>query len=87
MNTILTVCIGIIAACLIVGLIAMVRTTDKLSRAVMADLVFYAMVALFLVRTLMFDTWVAYEIAILAAIAAGVIPTMSMARIISRGRR
>ncbi|AWB83208.1 cation:proton antiporter [Corynebacterium liangguodongii] len=86
-GVVLTACMIVMAVCLLVGLGAVIATSDELSRAVMADLVFYAMVAIYLVWTLMNDTMIAYEVAILAALVCGTIPTLSMARIISRGRR
>ncbi|MBZ4241399.1 cation:proton antiporter, partial [Mycobacterium tuberculosis] len=57
------------------------------SRAVMGDVIFYGMVAVFLVWTLWNSSAIGYEIPILAGLVCGVIPTISMARIISRGRR
>lgn len=86
-ETILTVCIGIVAVCIVVGLLAILRSKDELNRAVMADYIFYSMVCLYLIWTLFHDTFIGYEIAILAALVCGVIPTLSMSRIISRGRR
>lgn len=86
-DTIITACIVVMSLSLLVGLGALIVTKDELSRAVMADLVFYAMVAVFLTWTLYHDTMIGYEVAILAALVCGTIPTVSMARIISRGRR
>lgn len=86
-ETILTVCIGIMAVCMVVGLLAILRSKDELTRAVMADYIFYAMICLYFIWTLFNDTFIGYEIAILAAIVCGAIPTLSMSRIISRGRR
>lgn len=86
-ETIISVCMIVMAVALLVGLGAVIWTKDELSRAVMADLVFYAMIAIFLVWTLVTDTMIGYDVAILAALVCGVIPTISMARIITRGRR
>lgn len=86
-GTIVTVCMVIMAVCLLVVLGALILTKDELSRAVMADVIFYAMVVIFLVWTLQKETMIGYEIPILAALVCGVIPTIAMARIISRGRR
>ena len=86
-ETILTVCIGIMAVCLVVSLAAILLNKDELTRAVMADYIFYAMVCIYFVWTLFHDTFIGYEIAILAALVCGAIPTLSMSRIISRGRR
>ena len=86
-ETIISACMIVMALALLVGLGAVIWTKDELSRAVMADLVFYAMIAIFLVWTLVTDTMIGYDVAILAALVCGVIPTISMARIITRGRR
>ncbi|STC69424.1 monovalent cation/H+ antiporter subunit F [Corynebacterium pilosum] len=86
-TTIITVCIGIMAGCLIAGLYLIVRTPDNFTKAVLSDLVFYSMIAIFLSWTLFNDSLIAYEVALLAAVVGGVLPTMSMARIISKGRR
>lgn len=86
-ETILIASIAIMAACLIIGLVAILRTKDELSRAVIADFIFYSMVCIYFVWTLFNDTFIGYEIAILAALVCGTIPTLSMSRIISRGRR
>ena len=81
-TTIMQICLIIMAASLLVALGAVILTKDELSRAVMADLVFYAMIAIFLVWTLVTDTMIGYDVAILTALVCGVIPTISMARII-----
>lgn len=86
-ESIVLTCMVIMAVCLLVVLGAIITTKDELSRAVMADVIFYAMVVIFLVWTLTTQTMIGYEIPILAALVCGVIPTIAMARIISRGRR
>lgn len=86
-EAIIMACIIIFAICLLVALGALILSKDELTRAVLSDMVFYAMVAIFLVWTLITETMIGYDIAVLAALACGVVPTISMARIISRGRR
>lgn len=86
-ETIVLACLAVMAVCLLVVLGALIVTKDELSRAVMADVIFYTMVVIFLVWTLTKQTMIGYEIPILAALVCGVIPTIAMARIISRGRR
>lgn len=81
------VCIAIIAGSLLSALVLILRTRDFLTRAVLSDMVFYSMIAIYLIWALTNDTSIAYEIALLAAILGGVLPTMSMARIITKGRR
>jgi len=86
-DSIITACIIVMAACLLVGLAAVILTRDELSRVVMADLIFYTMVAIYLLWTLFHSSMISYEIAVLSGLVCGAIPTLSMARIISRGRR
>ena len=86
-TTLMQACMIIMSVSLLVALGAVILTKDELSRAVMADMVFYGMIAIFLVWTLFNSSAIAYEIPILAGLVCGVIPTISMARIISRGRR
>ena len=86
-TTVMQVCIIVMAVSLLVSLAGVILTKDELSRAVMADVIFYGMIAIFLVWTLWNSSAIGYEIPILAGLVCGVIPTISMARIISRGRR
>lgn len=86
-TTVMQVCIIVMAVSLLVSLAGVILTKDELSRAVMADVIFYSMIAIFLVWTLWNSSAIGYEIPILAGLVCGVIPTISMARIISRGRR
>lgn len=86
-ETIISACVIVMAVCMLIALGAVILTKDELSRAVMADLIFYTMVVIFLVWTLWHETMIGYEIPILAALVCGTIPTISMARIITRGRR
>ncbi|MBZ8177532.1 cation:proton antiporter [Corynebacterium poyangense] len=87
LETILTCCGIIIATTLVISLILVLRTQDWMSRAVLSDMIFYGMLCLYFLWTLDNDTSVSYEIAMLGAVSAGVLPTLSMARIISQGRR
>ncbi|WCZ37783.1 cation:proton antiporter [Corynebacterium jeddahense] len=86
-TTLMQACMIIMSVSLLVALGAVILTKDELSRAVMADVIFYGMVCIYLVWTLWHSTTIGYEIPILAGLVCGVIPTISMARIISRGRR
>ncbi len=82
-----TIGIGMIATSLLVTMVMILRTRDFITRAVLSDMVFYSMIAIYLLWCLNNETSIAYEIAFLAAILGGVLPTMSMARIITKGRR
>ncbi|MGP6175566.1 cation:proton antiporter [Corynebacterium sp. A21] len=84
---VLAVCGVILLITLLSGLALIFRTRDFLTRAVVSDLLFYTMIAMYLLWSMDNQTSIAYEIAILAALVAGVLPTISMARMISKGRR
>lgn len=77
----------LIGACVLAGIVLIIRTKDDLARAVMADLVFYGMIAMYVVWSMNNDSSITYDIVLMAAVTAGVLPTLSMARIISKGRR
>ncbi|MGD7002174.1 cation:proton antiporter [Corynebacterium halotolerans] len=77
----------IMLICLLASMVLIFRARDFLTRTVVSDVVFYTMIAIFLVWSMDNQTSIAYEIVILAALVAGVLPTISMARMISKGRR
>ena len=83
MTMVLWACIAVIGVSLLATL---VRTKDVPSRAVLADMIFYCMIATYLVWTLLNDSSIAYEITVLGALL-GLLSTVSMARILSKGRR
>ena len=70
----LWVALGLIAVALLGTLLLMVRSRDEYVIVAISDLVYNR-------------TQIAYEIILLASVVGGILPTMSMARIISRGRR
>lgn len=76
-----------LAVSLLIGIVVMTRHNDPLTRAVVSDLGFYSMIGFYLIWSTINATQIAYDVVLLAALAGGVLPTLSMARIISRGRR
>lgn len=81
------VCIFVMGGALASALILALRSRDELTRTVMSDMAFYGMLCMYIAWTFVNRASILYDIAMLAAIAAGVLPTLSMARIISKGRR
>lgn len=79
--------IGMIAISIVASMILILRTKDFITRAVMSDMIFYSMIAIYLIWCLNNETSIAYEIAFLAALLGGVLPTMSMSRVVTKGRR
>ena len=81
-------CVGIaaFALCIAVGLVIIVRTRSAAVRNVMSDLIFYGMVGVFLVWSVFADVSIVFEVAVLAALLGG-LSTVSLARMLSKGRR
>ncbi|MEJ5997759.1 monovalent cation/H+ antiporter complex subunit F [Corynebacterium sp. H130] len=78
-------CMAVIGVCLIANLVLIVRSDDS-SRSVLADMIFYLMIAIYLVWTLIWDASIVYEVVLLGALL-GLLSTVSVARILSKGRR
>lgn len=77
-----------IIAFVIIGVVFMIaRSKDEFTRAVAADLAFYPMIGFYVIWCMLNDSQINYEVALLAGLVGGVLPTMSLARIISKGRR
>ncbi|AJI79249.1 MULTISPECIES: cation:proton antiporter [Corynebacterium] len=86
-NWVVFVCVFIMGACVCAALGLALRSRDELTRTVMSDMVFYGMMCMYFSWAMTNNASIVYDIAMLAGIAAGVLPTLSMARIISKGRR
>lgn len=82
---ILYICMFLIGACLLANLVLILRSDDA-SRSVLADMIFYLMIACYLVWTLLWETSIAYEVVLLGALL-GLLSTVSVSRILSKGRR
>ncbi|WP_296131395.1 cation:proton antiporter [Corynebacterium sp. YSMAA1_1_D6] len=81
------VCVFIMGAAVCASLVLALRSRDELTRTVMSDMVFYGMLCMYITWATTNHASILYDIVMLAGIAAGVLPTLSMARIISKGRR
>lgn len=82
---ILYICMAVVFACLLVNLVLILRSDDA-SRAVVADMIFYLMIGIYLIWTLLWPTSIVYEIVVLGSLL-GLLSTVSVARILSKGRR
>ncbi|MEJ5928771.1 monovalent cation/H+ antiporter complex subunit F [Corynebacterium sp. H128] len=76
---------GIIALCLLANLMLIILRDDA-TRGVLADMIFYLMIAIYLVWTLVWPTSIVYEVVVLGSLL-GLLSTVSVARILSKGRR
>ncbi|MDU0478569.1 monovalent cation/H+ antiporter complex subunit F [Staphylococcus chromogenes] len=80
-----TCVIVVIAACLLANL-ALILRSDDATRGVLADMLFYLMICMYVVWTLISDTSIVYEVVLLGSLL-GLLSTVSVARILSKGRR
>ncbi len=78
--------IALCAVALLVGVVLIFRVKGNVSRAVLADAAFYPMVGVFLTTAMLRTTAITFDIAMLAGLL-GILSTVGLARVISRGRR
>lgn len=78
--------IAAFALALVVGLSLAIRSQDPGTRVLLADMVFYSMLGIYFIWTLVHPVSITYDVAILASIM-GALTTVSLARILAKGRR
>lgn len=85
-HIIATVGIVLCALALLLGVVLIFKVKGNVSRAVLADAAFYPMVGVFLTASLIHSSFITFDIAMLAGLL-GILSTISLARVVSRGRR
>lgn len=78
--------VALCALALLLGVVLIFRVPGNVSRAVLADAAFYPMVGVFLTTALLRATAITFDIAMLAGLL-GILSTVALSRVISRGRR
>ncbi|OFN53757.1 MnhF protein [Corynebacterium sp. HMSC055G02] len=78
--------IALCSVALLVGVVLIFRVKGNVSRAVLSDTAFYPMVGVFLTTAMLRTTAITFDIAMLAGLL-GILSTVGLARVISRGRR
>ncbi|AKK02147.1 monovalent cation/H+ antiporter complex subunit F [Corynebacterium epidermidicanis] len=78
--------LGVCAVSMIANLALLISTKDDATRAVLADMVFYLMLAFYIGWAILNDTSIVYEVLLLGALL-GLLSTVSVSRILSKGRR
>lgn len=82
----LGVALGILAISLVGTVVRIVLGPDDATRIVLADMVFFSALALFTVFVMWRGSAVAVDVVLLGSLI-GVLSTVALARMISRGRR
>jgi multicomponent Na+:H+ antiporter subunit F len=80
------VAIAILGAAVLIGLYRVATATDLGTRAIVGDLVFFAALGVLVLLGTMRDSAVVVDAALLASLL-GILATIALARIITRGRR
>ncbi|MDX2357120.1 monovalent cation/H+ antiporter complex subunit F [Dietzia sp. PP-33] len=86
LSTMLAVATVIVAASMLVAAVRAVRGPGDANRAVMADLSYFCAVALFVMFAIREDSAVSLDVVMIGSLV-GVLSTIALARLLSRGRR
>lgn len=86
MTWVLWTAIGIVVLASVAGAVRLVRSPDDATRAVVADLLYFCAIALFVLGGTWRGTAVLFDV-VLVATLIGVLSTVALSRIISRGER
>jgi len=80
----ITVLLLTVAALL--GLVQVMTAPDDASRAVIGDLIYFCAVGIFLILALRYDSVVIFDVAAIGGLL-GILATIALSRILTRGRR
>ncbi|MDQ3384087.1 MAG: monovalent cation/H+ antiporter complex subunit F [Actinomycetota bacterium] len=86
MTIIIWVTIGILSISLALGIVRVITAGDDASRAAVSDLVFLTAIAIFVMGAMATGSAVLFDVAAVAALV-GILGTIALARILTRGRR
>lgn len=77
---------GVLSVTVLLGMIRLITARDSASRAVVGDLVFFSCVGLLALFGMTHASNVSVDLALIAAVL-GILATIALARIITRGQR
>ncbi|MBK8731254.1 MAG: transporter [Tetrasphaera sp.] len=77
---------AIVAVSALLAVVGVVRSRDDASRAVLADLFYFAAIAGVVLLGVLADSAVVFDVAVIAALI-GILGTLALALILTRGRR
>ncbi|MGB3184383.1 MAG: monovalent cation/H+ antiporter complex subunit F [Ornithinimicrobium sp.] len=86
MIIIATVTIGILTLAALVGLLRLVTAPDEATSAAVSDLIYFTAIAVYIASAMVRDTSVLFDVASVSALF-GILATVALARILTRGRR
>lgn len=77
---------GIVGIAAVLGVIGIVRSQDDASKAVVADLLYFCALAVFVLAAALTGSAVVFDVAVIASVL-GILATLALARLLTRGRR
>lgn len=86
LTVLLVISTTIVAASMLVAAFRVMRGPDDATRAVMADLTYFCAIALFVMFVIRTGSAVAMDVVMLGSLL-GVLSTVALARLLTRGRR
>lgn len=86
MTVAIWVAMVILAAGILLGLVRVLTATDGASRAVVGDLVYFSAIGIMVLLGMLLGSAVVIDAALLASVL-GIVATIALARILTRGER
>lgn len=86
MTVIVWTTIALLATAALLGLVQVMTAPNDASRAVVGDLIYFCAVGVFIMIALDYESVVIFDVASVAALL-GILTTIALSRILTRGRR
>lgn len=86
MSVVIWICIAILAAAIITGIVRVLTAKDMASRAIVGDLVYFSAVGILTFIAMAVDLSIMLDVIFLASML-GILSTVALARIQTRGHR
>jgi multicomponent Na+:H+ antiporter subunit F len=86
MTVILWATVAILTLAAVLGIARVMTATDDATRAVVGDLVYFCAVAVMIMMLMATNSAVTFDVALIAALL-GILSTIALSRILTRGRR
>lgn len=80
------ICLAVLAASVVLGLVRLLTASDPGSQAVIGDLVFFSTLGVLVLLGMLATSSIIADATLVAAVL-GILATLALARIITRGRR
>lgn len=86
MTVIIWTTVALLSVAALLGLVQVMTAPNDASRAVVGDLIYFCAVGIFIILASRYDSVVIFDVAAIAALL-GILATIALSRILTRGRR